>query len=105
MISIYQSKDHRWRDSFNPLRGLSMPRLVSLLEAGDGGLAGSKIFYRLQRAYGVPKWRSGVRTAGVTAFWNVWGRWRQKRTAKCVSYCVSFAALNFNVFHSVSAMQ
>ena len=35
MISIYQSKDHRWRDSLNPLRGLSMPRLVSLLEAGD----------------------------------------------------------------------
>jgi hypothetical protein len=52
---------------------------------GNGELTGSKIFYRLQRAYGVPKWRSGVRTAGVTVFWNVWGRWRQKRTSKCVS--------------------
>ena len=37
MISIYQSKDHRWRDAYNPLRGLSMPKLVSLLEAGERG--------------------------------------------------------------------
>ncbi len=37
MVSIYQAKDHRWRDAFNPLRGLSMPRLVSLLEAGERG--------------------------------------------------------------------
>ncbi len=37
MISIYQGKDHRWRDAYNPLRGLSMPKLVSLLEAGERG--------------------------------------------------------------------
>ena len=37
MVSIYQSKDHRWRDQFNPLRGLTMQRLVSLLEAGERG--------------------------------------------------------------------
>ena len=36
-ISIYQSKDHRWRDAYNPLRGLSVPKLVSLLEAGERG--------------------------------------------------------------------
>jgi hypothetical protein len=30
MVSIYQAKDHRWRDAFNPLRGLSMPRSASL---------------------------------------------------------------------------
>jgi len=35
MISVYQAKDHRWRDAFNPLRGLNMCRLVSMLEAGD----------------------------------------------------------------------
>ena len=37
MLSIYQSKDHRWRDAYNPLRGLSLPKLVSLLEAGERG--------------------------------------------------------------------
>ncbi len=37
MISWYQAKDHRWRDAYNPLRGLSMPKLVSLLEAGERG--------------------------------------------------------------------
>jgi phage gp29-like protein len=37
MLSIYNSKDHRWRDSYNPLRGLSMPKLVSLLESGERG--------------------------------------------------------------------
>ena len=35
MISIYNRKDHGWRDNYNPLRGLSLPKLVSLLEAGD----------------------------------------------------------------------
>ncbi len=37
MISIFNSKDHRWRDAFNPLRGLNMCRLVSMLEAGERG--------------------------------------------------------------------
>ena len=37
MISIYNRKDHGWRDNYNPLRGLSLPRLVSLLEAGERG--------------------------------------------------------------------
>jgi hypothetical protein len=36
---------------------------------GNGGLTGSRIFYDLQRAYGVPRWRSGLRAAGVTAAW------------------------------------
>ncbi len=36
-VSIYQSKDHRWRDAYNPLRGLSLPKLVSLLESGERG--------------------------------------------------------------------
>lgn len=37
MISVYNSKDHLWRDAHNPLRGLTMPRLVSMLEAGERG--------------------------------------------------------------------
>jgi len=37
MLSIYNTKDHRWRDAYNPLRGLSMPKLVSLQEAGERG--------------------------------------------------------------------
>ena len=37
MISVYQAKDHRWRDSYNPLRGLNMCRLASMLEAGERG--------------------------------------------------------------------
>ena len=39
MFSIYQSKDHRWRDAYKPLRGLNVPKLVSLLEAGDPAFA------------------------------------------------------------------
>jgi len=42
---------------------------------GNGGLAGSKIFYDLQRAYGVPKWRSSLRAGVVAAVWYAWRRW------------------------------
>ena len=34
-IQIYSEKSNRWRDAYNPLRGMNMPRLVSLLEAGE----------------------------------------------------------------------
>ena len=37
MISFYNRKDHGWRDSYNPLRGLGMPKVVSLLESGERG--------------------------------------------------------------------
>jgi phage gp29-like protein len=37
MISIFNRKDHGWRDAYNPLRGLGMGKLVSLLEAGERG--------------------------------------------------------------------
>lgn len=36
-VSIYNSKDHKWRDQYNPQRGLSLPKLISLLEAGERG--------------------------------------------------------------------
>jgi len=35
--SIYDSKNHKWRDQYNPLRGLSLPKLVTLLESGERG--------------------------------------------------------------------
>ena len=43
---------------------------------GNGGLTGSRIFYDLQRAYGMPKWRSGLRTGAVTVYWYAWAKWR-----------------------------
>jgi phage gp29-like protein len=36
-MNIFDSKDHKWRDQYNPLRGLSLPKLISLLEAGERG--------------------------------------------------------------------
>jgi phage gp29-like protein len=36
-IQIYDQKNQGWRDKYNPLRGLSLPKLVSLLEAGERG--------------------------------------------------------------------
>jgi len=37
MLSLHQSKDHKWRDSYNPLRGLTMTRLVCMLDSGERG--------------------------------------------------------------------
>ena len=36
-IQIYSQKNNRWREFYNPLRGLTLPKLVSLLEAGERG--------------------------------------------------------------------
>jgi len=36
-LSIYNLKNNRWREYYNPLRGLSIPKLASLLEAGERG--------------------------------------------------------------------
>jgi phage gp29-like protein len=45
-ISIFDAKDHKWRDAYNPLRGMSLPKLVTLLEAGErGALADLQWFY------------------------------------------------------------
>ena len=46
MIPIFSQKSNAWRDSYNPLRGLSIPKLVSLLEAGErGAFADLQWFY------------------------------------------------------------
>ncbi len=36
-LSIYNQKSNRWREAYNPLRGLTIPKLVSLQEAGERG--------------------------------------------------------------------
>lgn len=36
-IQIYSQKSNRWRENYNPLRGLTVPKLVSLMEAGERG--------------------------------------------------------------------
>ncbi len=46
---------------------------------GNGGMEGSKIFYNLQRAYGVPRWRSALRTSAVTVVWYTWSRFFRRR--------------------------
>ena len=36
-MQIYSTKDNQWREYYNPLRGLSIQKMVSLLEAGERG--------------------------------------------------------------------
>ncbi len=35
--TIYSQKNNGWREYYNPLRGLTIPRMVNLLEAGERG--------------------------------------------------------------------
>ena len=36
-VQIYQQKSNAWRDAYNPLRGMNLARLMSLLDAGERG--------------------------------------------------------------------
>jgi len=36
-MQIYSSKNNAWRDQYNPLRGLNLSKLMSLLDAGERG--------------------------------------------------------------------
>jgi len=36
-MQIYSQKNNAWRDQYNPLRGMNLPRLMSLLDAGERG--------------------------------------------------------------------
>jgi hypothetical protein len=36
-IQIYSQKSNAWRDAYNPLRGMGLPKLLSLLDAGERG--------------------------------------------------------------------
>jgi len=42
---------------------------------GKGYWAASRRFYELQRAYGIPIWRSALRSGAVTIVWYTWSRW------------------------------
>ena len=45
-IQIYNQKSNAWREAYNPLRGMSLPKLVGMLEAGErGALADLQWFY------------------------------------------------------------
>ena len=41
----------------------------------SGDMAASRTFYALQRAYGVPVWRSALRATAVTVKWYGWSKW------------------------------
>ena len=36
-LTVYTSKDNQWREYVNPLRGLTLERIVSLIEQGERG--------------------------------------------------------------------
>ncbi len=36
-FQIYSQKSNAWRDAYNPLRGMNLPKLLSLLDAGERG--------------------------------------------------------------------
>ena len=36
-VQIYSQKANGWRDAYNPLRGMNLARLMSLLDAGERG--------------------------------------------------------------------
>ena len=48
----------------------------------DGGMEATKRFYRLQRAYGMSKFRSGLRCTGVTLAWYGLCKWKKALDAK-----------------------
>ena len=60
-LTVYTSKDNLWREYVNPLRGLTMERIVSLIEQGERGA-----FADLQFSSIWPSRRISSRTAGVT---------------------------------------
>jgi hypothetical protein len=37
MMQIFSEKSNRWRDAYNPLRGMSLPKLLGLLDADERG--------------------------------------------------------------------
>jgi hypothetical protein len=47
MAAVFLQKDNAWREFLNPLRGLSMDRIMQLVEQGErGAYADLQWFYR-----------------------------------------------------------
>ena len=36
-LTVYTSKDNQWREYVNPLRGMTLERIVQLIEQGERG--------------------------------------------------------------------
>ena len=60
-LTVYTSKDNQWREYVNPLRGLTMERIVSLIEQGERGA-----FADHKESSIWPSRRISSRTAGAT---------------------------------------
>jgi hypothetical protein len=58
-LTVYTSKDNAWREYVNPLRGMTLERIVQLIEQGERGA-----FADLQRRSNIwPSRRISSRTA------------------------------------------
>jgi phage gp29-like protein len=74
MSFIYTSKDNQWRENLNPLRGLTMERIVRMIEEGErGALADLQWFYQsMERADSLIATVIARRKAALmSAEWNV----------------------------------
>ena len=74
MAFIYTSKDNLWREHLNPLRGLTMERIVRMIEEGErGALADVQWFYQgMERADSLIATVIARRKAALMAAqWNV----------------------------------
>jgi phage gp29-like protein len=74
MAFIYTSKDNQWRENLNPLRGLTMERIVRMIEEGErGALADVQWFYQsMERADSlIATVIARRRAALMAAEWNV----------------------------------
>jgi len=46
-LTVYTSKDNQWREYVNPLRGMTLERIVQLIEQGErGAFADLQWFYQ-----------------------------------------------------------
>ena len=46
-LTVYSSKDNQWREYLNPLRGLTLERIVQYIEQGErGAFADLQWFYQ-----------------------------------------------------------
>ena len=52
------------------------------MSSNDGGAANAR-FYRLQRAYGMGRFRASIRWIGVTTAWFGWYKWRNLIRRRC----------------------
>ena len=74
MAFINASKDNLWRENLNPLRGLTMERIVRMIEEGErGALADVQWFYQsMERADSlIATVIARRRAALMAAEWNV----------------------------------